>query len=108
MIKLLFLSGSTRKDSLNKKLAQFGATLANQHESVSATFIDLLDYPMPIYNGDDEATNGLPENAKALKKNFPNTMVFLLPLQNITALFLLYLKIHSIGFHVHMKKTRAL
>ncbi|MFT6835637.1 MAG: chromate reductase [Francisellaceae bacterium] len=69
MIKLLFLSGSTRRNSHNKKLAQLGAKLAQQ-DGVQTKFIDLLDYPMPIYNGDDEEKSGLPENAKKLKKIF--------------------------------------
>ena len=69
MAKLLFLSGSTRQDSYNKKLAQFGAKIAAQ-TGVTAKFINLLDYPMPIYNGDDEDAFGLPENAKKLKQLF--------------------------------------
>lgn len=32
------------------------------------TQIDLRDYPMPLYDGDLENENGLPENAKGLKQ----------------------------------------
>lgn len=69
MTKLLFLAGSARKESLNKKLASAAANLANQKD-VKATYIDLADFDMPIYNEDIERENGLPENAKHLKKLF--------------------------------------
>lgn len=69
MTKLLFLSGSTRKDSFNKKLAILGSKIA-LGRGVDAEFIDLLDFPMPIYNGDDESASGLPENAIKLKQLF--------------------------------------
>lgn len=68
-VKLLFLAGSARKDSLNKKLALAASKMATDL-GATATFIDLADYAMPIYNGDDEDKNGLPENAKKLKQLF--------------------------------------
>lgn len=68
-IKLLFLAGSSRKESFNKKLAKIACALA-QSEDVEATFIDLADFDMPLYNGDLEEASGLPENAKRLKKIF--------------------------------------
>ena len=64
--KLLFFAGSTRTGSHNKKLAQLGAMIAEAN-GIPATFLDLGDYPMPIYNGDSEASEGPPENAKKLK-----------------------------------------
>jgi chromate reductase len=70
MTKLLFLSGSIRKDSLNKKLAKNAVEIANKIGRAEITYIDLSDFGMPIYNGDLEAESGLPENAKKLKKLF--------------------------------------
>lgn len=67
--KILFLSGSTRKDSLNKALALAASKIAID-KGAEATFVDLRDYPMPLYDGDYEAENGLPETAKELKKLF--------------------------------------
>ena len=64
--KLLFLAGSAREESYNKKLAQLGAHIAMAN-GISATFADLADYPMPLYNGDDEDASGPPENARKLK-----------------------------------------
>lgn len=69
MAKLLFLAGSSRKDSTNKKLAQLAANMTIQ-TGVEAVFIDLNDYEMPLYNGDLEDEQGLPENTKKLKQLF--------------------------------------
>lgn len=68
-MKLLFLAGSSRKASWNKMLARIAYDIAKA-EGAEATFIDLKDYPMPIYNGDDEEAQGLPEKAIDLKKLF--------------------------------------
>ncbi|MED5525002.1 NADPH-dependent FMN reductase [Gallaecimonas pentaromativorans] len=67
--KLVFLAGSARKDSLNKKLAAYAAKVADQH-GADVTLVDLADYPMPLYDGDLEATDGIPANAKALRDLF--------------------------------------
>lgn len=69
MAKLLIFSASTRKDSLNQKLATQAADIADEL-GANVTRLDLKQYPLPIYNGDDEAANGLPENAKKLKELF--------------------------------------
>ncbi|NCO03852.1 MAG: NAD(P)H-dependent oxidoreductase [Alphaproteobacteria bacterium] len=69
-IKILFLAGSAREGSLNKSLARAACDMASEHENVSAEFIDLKDYPMPIYDGDLEKEKGLPDNAITLKKKF--------------------------------------
>jgi len=65
--KILCLAGSLRKDSLNKKMVK-AAMAAAEEAGAECTFIDLKDYPMPIYDGDIEAESGIPENAKKLKK----------------------------------------
>lgn len=64
--RLLFIAGSARQASLNKRLARLGADIA-QANGIAATFADLGDYPMPLYDGDLEAADGPPENAKKLK-----------------------------------------
>lgn len=63
---LLFIAGSSREKSFNKRLAKLGADIAHAN-GITSTFADLGDYPMPIYNGDLEATSGPPENARKLK-----------------------------------------
>lgn len=67
--KLLFLAGSARKDSVNKKLAKVASEISDSMTALP-TFIDLADFDMPIYNQDIEDLTGLPENAKKLKKLF--------------------------------------
>jgi len=69
MPKLICLAGSSRRDSLNKKLAKLAAVLIEK-SGAQATFIDLKDYDMPLYNGDLEESEGVPENAKKLKALF--------------------------------------
>lgn len=64
--RLLFISGSTREKSHNKRLAKLGEMIADAN-GIAGTFADLGDYPMPIYNGDDEVRDGPPENARKLK-----------------------------------------
>lgn len=71
MAKLLFMAGSARKDSLNKKLAKAAYQMAIDM-GADATFVDLKDYPMSIYDGDLESDMGLPEKAIELKKLFQN------------------------------------
>lgn len=70
MIKLLFLSGSTRKDSLNEKLIKQAHSIATSMGNASVTHINLRDYEMPLYNGDLEEKSGLPKAAENLKTLF--------------------------------------
>lgn len=68
-VRLLFLAGSARKGSFNKKLADLGASVAEAN-GITATRLDLGDYPMPLYDGDLEAAEGPPENAVKLRHLF--------------------------------------
>jgi NAD(P)H-dependent FMN reductase len=63
--RILCFAGSARRDSLNKKLARAAAT-AVREAGADATFIDLVDYPLPIYDGDLEAEQGAPAAAREL------------------------------------------
>src|SRR5450759_3775505 len=65
--KILVLTGSARLDSVNRKLAR-QTVEALRSAGVAATLADLRDFPMPIYDGDLEAGEGLPPAAKALKE----------------------------------------
>ncbi len=64
--KILAFAGSTREESYNKKLVKIaieGARLAG----AEVTYLDLRDLPMPLYDGDLEEKEGLPENAVKFK-----------------------------------------
>jgi NAD(P)H-dependent FMN reductase len=65
-MRLLFFAGSAREGSYNKKLAQLGRHIAEAN-GIEAVFVDLKDYPMPLYNGDLEAKEGPPEKAREFK-----------------------------------------
>lgn len=69
MVKVLVFAGSARRDSLNKKLARTAAGHVREAGG-EATFVDLDDYPMPLYHGDLEAAEGLPPNARKLREMF--------------------------------------
>jgi len=75
--KVLCFAGSLRKDSFNKKLVKVACDAATK-AGAEATFVDLKDYPMPIYDGDIEAGSGLPENAKKLKALMKSHDAFLI------------------------------
>jgi chromate reductase len=65
--KILFFAGSLRKDSFNKKLA-LQAMQIGLAAGAEGTFLDLKEYPLPIYDGDLEGAEGLPENAIKIQK----------------------------------------
>ena len=66
-MKLLIFAGSLRADSCNKKFAREAVRLAAKL-GVDAEYLDLKDYPMPVYDGDIEAASGLPDSTIALGK----------------------------------------
>lgn len=67
--RILVFAGSLRVDSFNKRLARIAAGYLSK-AGAEVTLLDLLDFPLPILNQDDEAARGLPENAKKLKDLF--------------------------------------
>ena len=64
--KILAFAGSLREESLNKKLLAFAVDGARE-AGADVTVIDLRDYPMPIYDGDLETSNGIPKNARRIQ-----------------------------------------
>src|SRR5208283_1217475 len=64
--KILAFAGSTRKESFNKKLVRIAADTA-RNAGAQVTLLDLRDIPMPLYDGDLEAEQGIPENGKKFK-----------------------------------------
>src|ERR1700733_2960386 len=67
--KILAVAGSARRDSFNKKLIKI-ATDGVRQAGGQATLLDLADFRLPLYDGDLEAEQGLPQKAKELKKLF--------------------------------------
>lgn len=66
-IKLLAISGSSRQGSLNKRLLDAAANVAREL-GAEVSCLDLRTLSLPLYDGDLEAADGLPEGCIALKK----------------------------------------
>ena len=67
--RILAFGGSLRRDSFNQKIAAIAAEGARD-AGAEVTFIALRDFPMPIFDQDLEAANGMPAEAKKLKELF--------------------------------------
>jgi NAD(P)H-dependent FMN reductase len=66
---ILVFAGSARRDSLNRKFARLAAQAVDAAGG-RATLLELADYSLPLYHGDLEAAEGLPDNARKLKDIF--------------------------------------
>ncbi len=64
--KILAFAGSSRIASFNKKLVKFAAEGAKK-AGAEVRYIDLLDYPMPLFNEDLETVEGLPQKVVEFK-----------------------------------------
>ena len=69
MPRILAFAGSTRRESFNKKLVAIAAQGARE-AGAEVTLIDLKDFPLPLFDQDLEAEQGMPEIGKKLKKLF--------------------------------------
>ena len=69
MPKILAFAGSTRKESFNRKLIRI-AVQGARNTGADVTLVELADYPMPLFNQDLEADEGMPEKAHDLKQLF--------------------------------------
>lgn len=67
--RILAFAGSARTDSFNKRLVRVAARGA-EAAGVACTVLDLRDYPLPIYDGDLEAADGVPPVACTLRALF--------------------------------------
>lgn len=65
--RILVFAGSIRTGAFSGKLAAVAAKELALNDA-DVTLISLADYPLPIYNGDLEAEEGIPENAKKLAR----------------------------------------
>ena len=75
--KIIALSGSSRVKSWNKKLVGIAADGARS-AGAEITNINLADFPMPLYNGDLEEKQGLPNAVQDLKSLMINCDGFLI------------------------------
>ncbi len=75
--KIIAFAGSARTDSFNKKLVKIAAAGA-QAAGADVTCLDLRDLPMPLFDQDLEAREGLPENALKFKQLLKSHQGFLI------------------------------
>lgn len=75
--RILAFAGSAREASFNKKLVRAAGAIA-EREGAEVTFADLRDYPMPIFNEDDESANGIPDPALAFRELMKSHDAFLI------------------------------
>ena len=65
--KILAFAGSLREHSFSKRVVKT-AMKGAANAGAEVTFVDLRDYPMPIYNEDDHKRDGFSENALKFQK----------------------------------------
>ena len=64
-MKLLAFAASNSKNSINKQLVSYAASLLSDAE---VELLDINDYEMPLYSIDRENDAGIPEQAHAFRK----------------------------------------
>lgn len=65
-MKILTIGASTSSTSINRQLAQYGASLVPNAEITS---LDLNDFEMPLYSSDRENNDGVPQAAQNFVAN---------------------------------------
>lgn len=76
-VKILAFDGSGRSGSINHVILDNVIAEAKKH-GAEVTVINLYDYDLPLYNGDLEAEEGMPEAAHKLKEIFKAHDAFLI------------------------------
>jgi chromate reductase, NAD(P)H dehydrogenase (quinone) len=77
MTKILAFAGATRSGSFNKLLIRVAAEGARA-AGADVSLIDLRDFPMPLYDGDLEEREGIPEHGRRFKKLMIESSGFLI------------------------------
>jgi len=71
-LQYLVMSGSGRAGSVNRELTRLAALAVEAHGGIADRAL-ITDFPMPIYDGDGEADEGIPEGAHAFKERLDAT-----------------------------------
>jgi chromate reductase len=67
--RIIAIAASQRTGSFNRSLVSVAAGAARE-AGAEVTLLDLREFPLPIYDGDMEKREGLPQNAMRLKEAF--------------------------------------
>ena len=76
-VKLIAFSGSTRKESHNKRVVEIAAAGARA-AGAEVSLIDLKDFDLPFYDADLEEAHGIPAGPQKLKDLFLSSDGFLI------------------------------
>jgi chromate reductase, NAD(P)H dehydrogenase (quinone) len=74
--KILVFSASLRAESLNRKLATLAARVAEQN-GATVDLVSMAEFDVPSYNGDLEASEGIPAGAQALRRRLGENDAFI-------------------------------
>lgn len=75
--RVLALAGSAAHVSVNKQLVTVAADITKSL-GADVKFLDLKNFPIPLYNADLEAHEGMPQPARLLQQLFLNSDVILI------------------------------
>jgi NAD(P)H-dependent FMN reductase len=75
-LKVLVFAASLRKDSVNRKLAALAARIAEQ-DGATVDLASMRDFDVPLYDGDVEASQGIPAGAQELRRRLEENDAFI-------------------------------
>lgn len=83
-MKIIAFAGALRSNSVSKKLVQEAIRFLDQQHQVKAEYVDLRDYPFPVYDSDVELNIGIPDTILKLggKVGGSNALVIASPEYN--------------------------
>ena len=69
-IRILGIAGSTRRESLNRRLLHVAIRGAESAESIDVKIedLDLRDLDIPLYDGESETLEGMPDGVRRLRE----------------------------------------
>jgi NAD(P)H-dependent FMN reductase len=76
-MRVFAFAAALRRDSLNRKLVRLAATAAEKAGG-TVDLADFHEFDMPLYDGDVEATTGVPEGTKKLRERFATADAFMI------------------------------
>lgn len=65
-MKVICFSGALRAGSVSKQLVQEAAQLLSRQHDVTTDYVDLKEFPFPVYDTDIEQTIGIPDTIQRL------------------------------------------
>jgi NAD(P)H-dependent FMN reductase len=76
-MRVFAFAASLRRESLNRKLLHL-AVRAAERAGASVDHADFREFDMPLYDGDVEATSGIPAGAQKLRERFLGADAFMI------------------------------